>query len=90
MPVLIQVRIWRLNCTALQPDGKIIIGGTSLTVAGATRNRIARLNADGTLDTSFNPSVSAPVYSVVLSADGRIIVGGAFGLVGGEIDHVAN
>ncbi len=40
---------------AVQPDGKILIGGYFTTVGGQERNRIARLNADGTLDTWFNP-----------------------------------
>src|SRR2546428_8557 len=38
--------------TAVQPDGKILIGGLFTTVLGVTRNRIARLNPDGTLDTA--------------------------------------
>ena len=41
--------------TAVQPDGKILIGGSFTTVLGV-RNSIARLNPDGTLDTAFNPS----------------------------------
>ncbi|MFY8035417.1 MAG: delta-60 repeat domain-containing protein, partial [Flexibacteraceae bacterium] len=36
-----------VNTTALQPDGKIIIGGYFTACNGTTRNRIARLNADG-------------------------------------------
>ena len=41
--------------TAVQPDGKILIGGVFTTVLGVTRNNIARLNTDGTLDTAFRP-----------------------------------
>jgi uncharacterized delta-60 repeat protein len=37
----------------VQPDGRILIGGDFTTVNGTTRNRIARLNTDGTLDTTF-------------------------------------
>ena len=45
----------------VQPDGKILIGGAFTTLspnggATVTRNRIARLNPDGTLDTAFNPN----------------------------------
>ena len=40
---------------AVQPDGKILIGGNfNSTVGGQVRNGIARLNPDGTLDTAFN------------------------------------
>ena len=55
-------------------------GGPSVT-----RNRIARLNADGTLDPSFNPNANQPVYSLALQANGKILVGGAFSNIGGQI-----
>src|SRR6266705_715243 len=42
-----------LYCIAVQPDGKIVIGGSFATVNGQARNRIARLNIDGSLDTGF-------------------------------------
>jgi hypothetical protein len=35
---------------ALQPDGKTVIGGYFTAVNGTKRNRLARLNADGSLD----------------------------------------
>ena len=35
---------------AVQPDGKIVVGGNFSTVFGQPRRSIARLNADGTLD----------------------------------------
>src|SRR5690554_3832213 len=38
----------------LQPDGKILAVGEFTTFNGQTQNRITRLNANGTLDTSFN------------------------------------
>ncbi|MGD9579454.1 MAG: delta-60 repeat domain-containing protein, partial [Syntrophorhabdus sp.] len=40
---------------AVQPDGKVLVGGGFTTIGGGTRNYIARLNADGSLDTGFNP-----------------------------------
>src|SRR6202795_3848695 len=70
-----------INVVVVQPDGKILIGGdfTSLSPNGGvavTRNHIARLNADGTLDTVFNPNVSTNgnyVLSIALQADGKIL-----------------
>src|SRR5215510_14756762 len=44
--------------TAVQPDGKIIIAGDFSSVLGVPRGNIARLNADGTLDMGFDPSVN--------------------------------
>jgi uncharacterized delta-60 repeat protein len=67
-----------------QPDGKVLIAGAFTGVNGANRNYIARLNADGTVDTTFNPA-SPPdgiVRVVALQSDGRIIIGGEFTHVG--------
>ncbi len=69
---------------ALQADGKIVVGGVFTGLGGQSRNYIGRLNADGTLDTSFNPGASNYVSSLALQADGRILVGGGFTTVGGQ------
>ncbi len=68
-----------------QPDGKIVIGGIFTTYNGSTANRLARLNADGTLDATFNPSggLNATAYTVRLLPGGRIFVAGAFTTAGG-------
>jgi uncharacterized delta-60 repeat protein len=65
---------------AIQNDGKIIIGGDFTVYNGITRNRIARLNTDGTLDTSFNPGTGANdgVYTISIQGDEKIIIGGNF------------
>jgi len=70
----------RISTFALQPDGKILIGGLFNSYNGTTINRIARLSADGSLDTSFNPG-SGPlgtVRTLVLQPDDKILVGGSF------------
>jgi uncharacterized delta-60 repeat protein len=66
--------------TAVQTDGKIIIGGTFTSFNGIARNRIARLNADGSLDPSFNPGTGADalVYTIAIQPDGKIVIGGSF------------
>jgi uncharacterized delta-60 repeat protein len=43
-----------VSAVAMQSDGKIIAGGNFTTYSGSSINRIARLNSDGTLDTTFN------------------------------------
>ena len=63
---------------AVQPDGKVLIGGLFSSVLSVARNNIARLNSDGTLDTAFNPNANNVVQSIVVQADGKIMVGGAF------------
>lgn len=65
---------------ALQPDGKILVGGAFSTFNSITRPGIVRLNTNGTVDLSFAPGAGAngPVYAVALQADGRIVIGGEF------------
>jgi uncharacterized delta-60 repeat protein len=70
----------------LQPDGKIVIVGMFDIASAAARNRIARLNSDGTVDITFNPGsgADASVHAVALQGDGRILVGGAFSTINGS------
>src|SRR5204862_6818898 len=72
-----------VQVVVVQPDGKILLGGDFTTLSpngggAVTRNRIARLNPDGTLDTAFNPNASDTVYTIAVQADGKILVGGHF------------
>ena len=67
----------------VQPDGKILIGGGFTTLspnggAPVTRNHIARLNPDGTLDNAFDPNANDFVNAIAVQADGKILAGGAF------------
>ena len=41
-----------------------------------TRNHVARLNADGTLDASFDPNADKTVLTLALQANGQIFIGG--------------
>ena len=72
--------------TALQPDGKIIIGGQFTSYAGTTRRRVARINSNGTLDATFNTGVGITdnnVRALALQSDGKIILGGQFTVFNG-------
>ncbi len=78
-----------VNVVVIQPDGKILIGGDFTTLspnggATVTRNRIARLNPDGTLDTAFNPNANGIVRSIAVQVDGKVLVGGQFTTIGGQ------
>jgi uncharacterized delta-60 repeat protein len=73
---------------AVQPDGKILVaGGFTMLGGGGTgttvRNRIGRLNANGSLDAAFNPGANNVVLAVALQPDGKIVVGGLFTTLGG-------
>ncbi len=74
-----------IGAIARQADGKFIIGG-SFTMVGTTgRNRFARIDTDGTLDTSFDPGTGAngSVNAIAVRPDGRILIGGAFTQING-------
>ena len=68
-----------------KPDGKVVIGGSFLTVAGTSRIKLARLNANGTLDTTFDhggvglgPGTAPEITKVLAVANGKTIVSGSF------------
>jgi uncharacterized delta-60 repeat protein len=63
-----------------QPDGKILIGGGFFNVAGVPRNRFARLNPNGTLDTSINTSIGAnfSVFALAVQLDRKLLAAGEF------------
>jgi uncharacterized delta-60 repeat protein len=73
-----------VRCLAVQPDGRVLIGGEfDLPPRG-----LARLNADGTVDGSFHPPDlpawdEEGVHALAVLADGRI-------LIGGDLDGVSN
>ncbi|MFH0878097.1 MAG: hypothetical protein V2A34_00140 [Lentisphaerota bacterium] len=69
---------------ARQANGQIIIGGSFERVNGIQRENIARLNADGTLDVSWNPVANHTVKAVAVSGT-NIIVGGYFTNIGGRV-----
>lgn len=70
---------------AVQSDGKVIIGGSFNAFNGVSRFGIARLNANGSLDTAFNPGTGANgiVFKVAIQNDGKIVIGGSFTLYNG-------
>ena len=77
-----------VHAIAVQPDGKILIGGEFTIVGGEPRLGLARLNPDGSLD-SFVANVSRPlgigvVHTIVVQPDGKILVGGYFTAIGGQ------
>ena len=71
----------RVNKVITQPDGRIIVIGLFYLTNGSRANGIARLNADGTSDSSFNETgsgASGEIFAVALQPDGKIIIGGNF------------
>src|SRR5439155_8339942 len=73
----------RGNRVALQDDGKIVVAGDTLA-PGNNDFAVARYNANGSLDTSFNGTGKATAdfsqidygRSVAVQGDGKIVVAG--------------
>lgn len=65
---------------AIQSDNKVLIGGDFTSYKGTAINRIARLNADGSIDATFNVGAGAnsSVYAIAVQSDGKVFLGGNF------------
>jgi uncharacterized delta-60 repeat protein len=78
--------------TAIQSDGKILVGGFFFLFNGVKRSNIVRLNTDGSVDTTFNPGAGADnsVYAIAIQSDGKILIGGEFTFYNGVArGHIA-
>ncbi len=77
-----------VEAVVLQPDGKILVGGSFVSISrdgfgSQTKLRLARFNANGSLDTGFSSSANGSVLAIALQADGKIITGGYFDTMNG-------
>jgi uncharacterized delta-60 repeat protein len=66
---------------ALQPNGRVVVGGAFTNFAGSPIGGLVRLEGTGTVDTNFNVggvAADGPVYGLALSPGGSIVVGGDF------------
>ncbi len=72
---------------AVQSDGKILVGGEFSSYNGTQSSCLIRLNADGTIDNTFNvgngfrrtnPTPRPYVHTITIQTDGKILVGGFF------------
>jgi uncharacterized delta-60 repeat protein len=77
-----------VNAVAIQSDGKILCGGAFTQYKGTARNRIIRLNTDGSLDTTFSigTGFSASVWGITIQSDGKILVCGSFTSYSGGVE----
>ena len=82
-----------VTALAVQSDGKILVSGGFTSVDGLTRVGLARLRADGMVDTDFVPgpggigtafgNAVGPVAVITLQKNGKILIGGDFSSYGG-------
>ncbi|MBU3659328.1 MAG: T9SS type A sorting domain-containing protein [Flavobacteriales bacterium] len=69
-----------VSTIVVQSDGKILIGGAFTQFNGLTRNRIIRLNANGSDDATFNigTGFNNTVSKIGITQAGKIVVAGGF------------
>ena len=67
------------------PNDQIMIAGSFTTINGKAVLRLARLQRDGTLDTTFNCNVAGTIRTLHLLPNGQIICGGDFTVVNGTM-----
>ncbi|MFN7139169.1 MAG: immunoglobulin domain-containing protein, partial [Limisphaerales bacterium] len=74
-----------VRCLAVRPDGKIVVGGRFSSLNGKPKRAIGRLMESGELDESFHATPISHsgnffswVNTLVLQADGKLLIGGSF------------
>ena len=65
-------------------DGKYIVGGHSLNPQGLFHQEMARLNADGSVDSTFTAYANDKIQSLKVQGDGKILLGGEFTQINGQ------
>ncbi len=76
-----------VNALHIQPDGQILIGGLLSSVGGQAKDGLARLHANGSLDTGFTVDADGSVYGFAWQGNGLVVVVGSFGAVDGVPLH---
>lgn len=72
-----------IGALAVQPDGKVLVGGRFSQLNGAPANNLARLTAAGAVDPTFNTTgTDGTVRKLLVQSTGRIVAAGAFQVAG--------
>jgi uncharacterized delta-60 repeat protein len=85
---------WRVESLALQPDGKLLVGGQFYFSGSPFKAGICRVLTTGALDSTFNGITNGAhastgtgtlkhVYRIVVQPDGKILIGGDFSAFNG-------
>ena len=75
-----------VNALVLQADRRILVGGEFTAIRGCSNSFLARLNADGSVDTAFNPAGQTDgfVRCLLQQPDRKVLVGGGFSRLLGQ------
>jgi uncharacterized delta-60 repeat protein len=70
----------RVRVFVPQTNGGVIVGGEFTSINGVTRGRLARLNANGSLDTNYSQGAGANgmVRTALPLPNGKLLIGGLF------------
>ena len=74
-----------VRALAIEPSGRLLVGGNFTALNGASRPGFGRLNSDGTLDAGYDPDQGANgfVFAMATTTDGKAVIGGHFTTVDG-------
>lgn len=74
-----------VNAMAIQPDGRVVVGGSFVAFGPDTVNNLVRVMPDGTRDTTFDvgSGFDGVVRSIAIQPDGKIVVAGDFDTLNG-------
>jgi RHS repeat-associated protein len=72
-----------VRAIASDGSGGWFIGGDFSHVGGQSRQRLAHVLADGSVDNAWNPGADGPVRTILVSGD-DVFVGGDFTTIGGQ------
>lgn len=84
----------RITSLDVLPDGRIIVGGNFSSFNGVQQKGVVLLQANGTLDTSFNITSFLPTtatafpYTVLAQPDGKLLIGGNYKTAQGDVSKI--
>lgn len=77
-----------VRCILVQPDDRILVGGTfSGTYKSDISLRLIRLLKSGGFDTTFDARLNGKLFTMGITADYRLMIGGDFNSVSGITKH---
>lgn len=80
-----------VSAIVVQPDGKVVIGGSFDSINGTFRSKIARLNSDGSVDSTFAGigSVSGTrVEALLMQGNGKLVGSGFFSFTTTPLNYI--
>lgn len=72
-----------VSAMVVDGEGRTLVAGNFTSINGTARTRLARFDADGVLDTTFNPTINNTVNCITVQPNGDILIGGIFTQVNG-------